>query len=107
MEKNTLVPIALFFSVVWTIKLLVDARVRVLLMRSSSEELLRAMLAGEERSRSRNALRWGLVLVVLAVAFGIIALFDFHGPTPGAIAVLLGATGVGNLAYFAIARRLG
>ena len=47
---------------------------------------------------------FGIVLTSLAVGFGLIEWFGWDEITPGAIAVLLGATGVGNLAFYTIAR---
>ena len=50
--------------------------------------------------------RWGVVLVCLAVGFALIEFFGWDDVTPGAIAVLLGATGVGNLVSYYISRDL-
>jgi len=52
-------------------------------------------------------LRWGIVLVALALGFGLIQWFGWQDVTPGLVAVLAGATGLGNLAFFAISRKLG
>jgi hypothetical protein len=104
-EKGILVPIALFLCVTYGVKLLIDARMRWLMMHAGTEEQLRALLAGEAQARTFAALRWGVVLVALGVAFGLIHLIGWREVTPGAIALLAGATGLGNLAYFALARR--
>ena len=71
-----------------------------------SEELIRSMLQGEEVRRRHASLRWGIILVALAGGFALIQQSDWHELTPGMIAVLAGATGLGNLIYFAIARKL-
>jgi hypothetical protein len=60
----------------------------------------------EEQQRRHASVRWGVVLVSLAVGFALIEFFGWEEVTPGAIAVLLGATGIGNLASFAISRNL-
>jgi hypothetical protein len=105
MDKNIVVPIALFAAVVYVIKLLVDARMRYLFWKAgSSPDALAALFAGEERVRSRAALRQGLVALALAGALGVVhttgaALLSVPG-----IAALLGGLGVGNLAAFAAGR---
>ena len=38
--------------------------------------------------------------------FGVVALVGWNEVTPGAIAVLLGATGLGNFAFYLLERKL-
>jgi hypothetical protein len=45
--------------------------------------------------------------VALAAAFGLIQASGWNEVTPGVIALLIGATGLGNLAYYMLSRRLG
>ena len=61
----------------------------------------------EEVRRRHASLRWGIILVALAGGFALIQQGDWHELTPGMIAVLAGATGLGNLVYFAVARKIG
>lgn len=103
-----LVPITLFVCITYAIKAVVDAYVRRKMVESNgSQELLKSILEGEEGRRRHGSLRWGVVLVALAIGFAIIEAFGWREPTPGIFAVLLGATGLGNLAYYFAARRLG
>jgi hypothetical protein len=44
--------------------------------------------------------------VALAVAFGLVEMMGADRVTPGVIALLLGATGLGNLAFYVLARKL-
>ena len=44
---------------------------------------------------------------MLALGFGIVEAAGWQDVTPGVIAVLVGAVGLGNLASFAAARKLG
>jgi len=107
MEFEILIPITLFICIVYAIKLVLDSRVRSKLMASNgSEELLRAMLQGEEQQRRHASLRWGISLVSLALAFLAIEIVGWDEVTPGVIAVLLGAVGAGNLASYAVLRRM-
>jgi len=106
--QQTIVPIALFVCITYAFKAIVDARMRYLLLNAGgSEDLIRSILLGEEQQRRHASLRWGIVLIALAVGFGLIEAFHWTEITPGAIAVLAAATGLGNLAFFAISRRLG
>ena len=106
MNFEVLIPIALFASIAYAIKVIADMLVRRRLVEGNgSEELVRSMIAGEaERSRT-GALRWGIVMVALAVGFGLVEAGGWQELTPGVVAVLLGATGLGNLAFYLIARR--
>ena len=107
MDFDLLVPITLFVCVTYAIKALLDARTRgKLIAANGSEELIRSLVQNEEQQRRHASVRWGVVLVSLAVGFALIEFFGWEEVTPGAIAVLLGATGVGNLASFAISRNL-
>ena len=71
-----------------------------------SEELVRSLLAGDTTKRRLAALHWGCVMLTLALAFGLVDLLGIDRVTPGAIALLLGATGLGNVVYFVLDRRL-
>ena len=105
MRFEVLIPITFFLCVTYAIKALVDARMRgKLIAANSSEELVRSLMLNEENERRHTSLRWGVVLTSLAVGFGLIEMFGWDDVTPGAIAVLLGATGIGNLAFYSIAR---
>lgn len=107
MNFGMLIPITLFICITYAIKLLVDARTRSkLIAANGSEELIRSLVQNEEQQRRHASVRWGVVLVCLAVGFALIEFFGWDDVTPGAIAVLLGATGVGNLVSYYISRDL-
>jgi hypothetical protein len=106
-DLELLIPIAFFVCVTYAIKTILESRTRAkLIAANSSEELIRSLLVSEEQQRRQASLRWGIVLSCLAAGFALIESFSYNDVTPGAIAVLLGATGVGNLAFYAIARNL-
>jgi hypothetical protein len=105
MRFEVLIPITLFLCITYAIKALVDARMRgKLIAANSSEELVRSLMLNEENERRHTSLRWGVVLTALAFGFGLIEAFGWDDITPGAVAVLLGATGLGNLAFYTIAK---
>ena len=106
MDFAYLIPISLFVCIVVAIKVVVDARWRKRLVETNpSEELMKSIMAGEEISRRLSALKWGLVLTLLGVAFGIIDATNMSSDSPGAWGVLFAAAGVGMLAYHGIANR--
>lgn len=108
MDYALFVPIALFAAIAYSIKAVVDARVRKQLVSSNgAPDLVRSILEGDETNRRLSSLRWGITLVALALGFGIVEAAGWTEITPGVIAVLVGAIGLGNLASFAAARKLG
>lgn len=108
MNFEILIPITLFVCIVYAIKVVVDARVRKQMMDSNgSQDLVRSMLEGEEANRRHASLRWGITMVALAIAFGVIQANGWTELNAGALALLVGATGIGNLAYYVVSRRLG
>lgn len=108
MNFEILIPIVLFICITWAIKIVVDARVRSRMIGAGgSEEFVNSIMRDEEQRRRHSSLRWGIVLTSVAAGFGLIQWFGWQEVNPGMIAVLAGATGVGNLAFFAFARRLG
>lgn len=107
MEFGILIPIVLFVCIAYAIKVCVDAMVRRRMVDAGgSAELVASVLRDEELRRRHSSLRWGIVLLSVALGFGLIQWFGWHEVTPGLIAVLAGVTGLGNLVFFAISRRL-
>jgi len=102
-----LIPITLFACVAYSIKAVVDAYARRRIIESrGSEELVRSLLEGEATRRRLASLHWGSVLIALAVGFGLVELLGADRVTPGVVALLLGATGLGNLAFYMLERKL-
>lgn len=107
MNFEFLIPIALFVCIAYAIKAVVDARVRRQMVESNgSQELVRSIVESEEARRRHGSLRWGVVLVALGIGFAAIGAQGLDEVTPGVLATLLIATGLGNLAYFVAARKL-
>ena len=108
MEFGILIPITLFICIAYAIKVVMDAMVRRHMVNAGgSEELVNSLLRDEELRRRHSSLRWGVVLLAVGVGFGLIQWFGWQQVTPGMIAVLAVVTGLGNLASFAISRKLG
>lgn len=107
MDFDLLIPITLFICIAYAIKVTVDAYTRRRIIESrGSEELVRSLLEGETTRRRQASLHWGSVLLALAIGFGLVELIGATRVTPGVIALLLGATGLGNVGYYLLERRL-
>jgi hypothetical protein len=105
MQFEILIPIILFICITYAIKAVLDARTRAkLIAANGTSDMIRALVQNEEQQHRHASLRWGIVLTSLAVGFGLIEVFGWDDITPGAVAVLLGATGVGNLVFYSIAK---
>ena len=108
MNFELLIPITPFACIAYSIKAGVDARVRKQLVSSNgAPDLVRSILEGDEVNRRLSSLRWGITLVALSIGFAIVEAAGWREITPGVIAVLVGAVGIGNLGSFAAARKLG
>jgi hypothetical protein len=108
MDFGILIPITLFVCIAYAIKIVADAMVRRHMVNAGgSEELVNSILRDEDQRRRHSSLHWGIVLVALALGFGLIQWFGWQTVTPGLIAVPAAVTGLGNLAFFAISRRIG
>jgi hypothetical protein len=102
-----MIPVTLFICVTYAIKAIVEARMRGKLLSSGgSEDLVRTLMQNEEEQRRHAALRWGILLLSLALGFSLIEAFGWDQVTPGVIAILLAVTGVGNLVSYTVSRRL-
>lgn len=106
MQLEMLVPITLFVCVVAVFKIVMEGRVRSRLAQSgASEDLVRAMLAADERNRSVSSLKWGLVLVLIGIGFGLIDLLNLDGNDPATFGILIGFAGLGMLGFHALTNR--
>lgn len=107
MNLDVLLPITLVVGIVYSIKAVVDARLRRHIVNAGGPvEMVNSLLRDEQLQRRHSSLRWGIVLLSMALGFGLIEWFGWNEITPGAIAVLAGSTGLGNLMFFAISRRI-
>jgi len=106
MDFALLVPIALIVGIVMAIKIIVDSRLRRRLAETNaSEDMIKAMLVADEQARRLSALKWGLVMPLLGLSFGLISTLHLESDNPGTWGLLIGAAGVGMLGYHAIANR--
>jgi len=108
MQLEFLIPITLFICIVMAIKVVVDSRFKRRLAEThASEDLIKAMLLADEQSRRVAALKWGIVLTLIGLAFGLIDALKLPADAPAAWGLLIGAAGVGMLGFHAISTRKG
>ena len=107
MKLDILVPITLLICIVLAIRLVLDAMLRRHMINAgSSAELTNSILRHDAQRQRLSSLRWGIVLISIGFGFGVIQWLDWTELTPSSIGVLAGATGLGNLVFFAISRRM-
>jgi hypothetical protein len=105
MNFDMLLPMTLVIGIVYAIRVVVDARLRRHIVNAgTSADVVASLLRDEQLRRRLASLRWGIVLLSVALGFGTIAGLGWMEVTPAFIAVLAGATGLGNLAFFWISR---
>ncbi|MDI1252658.1 DUF6249 domain-containing protein [Thermomonas sp.] len=108
MNFELLIPITFFICITYAIKVVMDSRVRKQLVSSNgSPELVQSIMANDETNRRLSSLRWGITMVALAIGFGIVQGAGWTEVNPGVIALLVGSLGLGNLAFYALSRKLG
>lgn len=109
MNSDTLVmfvPITFFICIVMAIKYVVEARLRSRLAENhASEELVKAMLAADEHNRRLSALKWGMVLTLIGLAFGAIQGLHLDADQPATFGLLAGAAGIGMIGFHLISSR--
>lgn len=107
MNAEVLIPIVLFVCITYCVKLVVDARMRSKLLKDGgSADLMRSLVQSEAQQRRHSSLRSGLILTAIALGFAAIQFNGWQEINAGVIAVLAAATGIGNLVFYALTRRL-
>lgn len=112
MDKGLLIAMTLFLcitiGITYIVRLLVNARLRIKMLQvSGSKDLVESVVQGDMRRDRMTALRWGILTLTEAIAFGFIQAMGWDTINPGVIAVLLGAFGLGSILFFLLGRRLG
>jgi dolichol kinase len=105
-----LIPIVLFvcitFALTFSINAVLEARVRRQMISAGSEELIASFLKSDEQMRRLSSLRWGVILTAIGLGFAVIEFVGWRDVSAGFVAVLAGATGLGNLAFYVLSRKL-
>ena len=108
MGVEIVVPVVLFLCIVAVVKIIADTRLRRRLSEThASEELVKTMFLADEQNRRWGALKWGMVLTLLGLAFGLIDLLGLQPDSPATFGLLLGAAGIGMLGYHGVTKRDG
>lgn len=104
--EDFLVPLGLFAMIVFIVKIISDNRLRRKVLDSAvSEDMAEALLDRQwAEPRTRSALKWGLVLFSLGIGVLVVDVLALSFESPMAYAVLLLATGLALLGFYAIER---
>lgn len=104
--EEFLVPLGLFAMIAYIVKIVSDNRLRRKVLNSAaSEEMAEALLDRQwAEPRTRSALKWGLVLFSLGIGVLVVNVLALGFESPMAYAVLLLATGLALLGFYAIER---
>lgn len=106
MDFEILIPITLFICIVVAIKVVVESRFKRRLAEThASEDLVRAMLNADEQARRGAALKWGIVLTLIGVAFGLIDMLNLSPDSPATWGLLIGTAGIGMLGFHVVSNR--
>lgn len=106
MDFTILIPIVLFICVVASIKIIAETRLRRRLSEThATEDLIKAMLQADEQIRRMSALKWGLVLTLIGVAFGVIDGLNLSSNDPASWGILFAAAGLGMIGFHLIETR--
>lgn len=101
MRIELLVPVAIAICVVAAIKVIESYRLRRRMIDSQAgPETVKALMDDERVERRLASLKWALVLAALSVAFGLISWMGLEASDPATIAVLFGATALGQLGFY-------
>ncbi|QWT19179.1 hypothetical protein KPL74_15680 [Bacillus sp. NP157] len=98
--------IAFFAAIVLPIKWIIDARFRHKMIQAGlTGDLQRQWFDTEINQRRQSSLRWGSVLVLVAIGFAIVQIAGWQEMNAAAVAVLVATTGLGHLLYVGVSRR--
>ena len=108
MEFEIFIPITLFICIAFIVKFVVDGRMRRRLAETNaSEDLVKAMLLADEQNRRLAALKWGMVLTIVGLAFFGQQVFHLGSQDPATYGLLFVGAGLGLLGYHVIAGKVG
>lgn len=95
-----LIPIVLAVCIVAVIRIIEESRLfRRLAETEASDELVRSMMRSRQRAQRVGALKWGVVLIAVGLAFGAISGLGLDADDPASFAFLFAAAGVGLLVF--------
>ena len=71
----------------------------------SKDWMIQSIVEADELRRRHATLRWGTILIALAIGFGLMEALGLRDLTPGVFAILLAATGIGNIVAYHLSRK--
>jgi hypothetical protein len=106
MDVEILVPLGFFAMIAYIVKLISDNRLRRKVLNSAASENMAEALLDRQwaEPRTRSALKWGLIFFSLGIGVLFVDLLTIGFESPLAYAILLLATGLALLGFYAIER---
>jgi hypothetical protein len=99
------IPMVFAVCVVLAIRVIVEARLRRRLAEThASEDLVRTLLLADQENRRQASLKWGMVLVLTGMAFGIIDIAGLTHEDAASYGVIFAAIGLGMIGYHVLQR---
>ncbi len=106
MDLALFIPMVLFVCITYAVKIIVDARVRRRMVETNgSEDLVKTLMTADEQNRRVSALKWGMVLTAIGVAFFIQQMAKLTEEDPATYGLLFVAAGVGLLGFHVIGKK--
>ena len=111
MSEDLLIPIivvpALFYSIAYITRVISDNRIRrTLVENNATEEIIQKLFLENRDEAVSGNLKWGMVLILLGAALGVIQFTSLSEDDPLTYGVVLIFGGAGLLMYYAIQTRL-
>jgi hypothetical protein len=111
MSADLLIPIivvpSFFYSIAYITRVISDNRIRRTLVENhATEEIIQKLFLENRGEAVASNLKWGMVLILLGTALGVIQFTSLSEDDPLTYGVMLIFGGAGLLMYYAIATRL-
>ncbi len=108
--SDEIVPIiivpAFFFVIAYCIKVISDNRIkRLLISQNMGPEMVDKLFLQKPLPDSQSALKWGLIVASIGVAFCILQLMHFAADEPVSYGIVFLCGGAGLLAYYALSAK--
>ncbi|GAB3332114.1 DUF6249 domain-containing protein [Marilutibacter aestuarii] len=99
------IPMVFAVCIVLAIRAVVESRLRRRLAEThASEDLIRTLLLTDQENRHQATLKWGMVLVLTGLAFGLIDIANLTAEDAASYGILFGAIGLGMIGYHFLPR---
>lgn len=100
-----LIPIVGFICLYGMVKVVTDNRFKRRLAEAhANADIVSSMLRADENNQRENALKWGIVSVLVGLSLVVTDIFNLNYESPAAFGLVVIATGAGLLVYYTISK---